>query len=79
MEDVDRPGVRIVVKARAAYDLWLTENIQHATIVRTKTIDESFSDFCDQGISNIQHAYLIAKIWIITCICFHVCLQTIIM
>lgn len=34
IEDVDRPGVRIAVTARAAYDLWLERNISHATLVR---------------------------------------------
>lgn len=34
IEDVDRPGVRIAVTARAAYDLWLERNIKHATLVR---------------------------------------------
>jgi polar amino acid transport system substrate-binding protein len=32
--DVDRPGVRIGVMARSAYDLWLTRHLQHATIER---------------------------------------------
>jgi polar amino acid transport system substrate-binding protein len=34
IEHVDRPGVRIAVTARAAYDLWLERNIRHATLVR---------------------------------------------
>ena len=42
VQDVDRAGVRIVTKARSAYDLWLTENIRNAEIVRFKTVDESF-------------------------------------
>lgn len=49
IEDVDKPNVRIVAKARSAYDLWLTENIKFATIIRTKSIDESFKAFCDEG------------------------------
>lgn len=32
--DVDKPGVRIAVSARSAYDLWLERNIRHATLVR---------------------------------------------
>jgi len=32
--DVDRPGVRIAVGARSAYDLWLERNIRHATLLR---------------------------------------------
>ena len=38
-----------MTKARSAYDLWLTENIKHADMVRFKTIDESFSQFREQG------------------------------
>ena len=49
ISDVDSPGVRIVAKARSAYDLWLTENIKNATIIRTKTIDESFKEFTENG------------------------------
>ncbi len=33
-EDVDRPGVRIAVANRAAYDLYLTRSLQHATLER---------------------------------------------
>lgn len=35
--DVDRPGVRISVAARTAYDLWLTRNIRQAELVRSDT------------------------------------------
>ena len=42
MEEVDRPGVRIATKARGAYDLWLTDHIEHATIHRADSIEESF-------------------------------------
>ena len=48
--DVDRPGVRIAVKGRAAYGLWLENNLQHAELVRTETIDASFDEFVDQGL-----------------------------
>ncbi|HTW70172.1 MAG TPA: ABC transporter substrate-binding protein [Acetobacteraceae bacterium] len=33
--DVDRPGIRIAVTARSAYDLWLERNISQATLVRS--------------------------------------------
>jgi len=35
MDAVDQPGVRICVSARAAYDLWLSANLKHATLTRT--------------------------------------------
>ena len=36
ISQVDRPGVRIAVTARAAYDLWLERNIKHATVLRVE-------------------------------------------
>ncbi len=36
--DVDRPGVRIAVTARSAYDLWLERNIKHAELVRSDSL-----------------------------------------
>ena len=33
--DVDKPGVKICVSARSAYDLWLTKNLKHASLTRT--------------------------------------------
>ena len=48
IEEVDTPGTRIAVKERAAYDLWLTDNLKHAKLVRAPSIDESFEYFRDQ-------------------------------
>ena len=45
LEDIDKAGVRIAVAERSAYDLWLTENIKKAKLVRAKSIDQSFSIF----------------------------------
>lgn len=36
VEDVDRPGVKIAVSARAAYDLYLTRTLKHAELCRAK-------------------------------------------
>ncbi len=44
IEQVDRPGVRIAVTARSAYDLWLERNIRHAELVRSSSLDGA----CDQ-------------------------------
>jgi polar amino acid transport system substrate-binding protein len=38
--DVDRPGVRIAILAKAAYDLWLERNLTQATLVRASSADE---------------------------------------
>ena len=50
LAEVDRPGVRIAVTARAAYDLWLERNIRQATLVRTDSIDSAFRRFADEGL-----------------------------
>ena len=34
--DVDRPGVRIAISAKSAYDLYLSRTLKHATLVRTQ-------------------------------------------
>ena len=43
--DVDKPGVRIAVSARSAYDLWLERNIKHATLIRSSSLDGSYEQF----------------------------------
>jgi polar amino acid transport system substrate-binding protein len=48
--EVDRPGVRIATKARAAYGLWLENNLRHATPVGTESIDASYDIFVAQGL-----------------------------
>jgi len=42
IEEVDRPGVRIAIAARSAYDLWLTRHLKNAELVRAKSLDASF-------------------------------------
>lgn len=37
MQDLDQPGVRIAVGQGAAYDLYLSRNQQHASLVRAST------------------------------------------
>jgi len=48
--DVDRAGARIAVLAGSAYDLWLTRNIKHATLVRSEKADEVFKQFAGEGL-----------------------------
>lgn len=38
IEDVDRPGVRVAVSDRSAYDLYLSRTLQHAELCRAKGI-----------------------------------------
>ncbi len=43
--EVDRPGMRIATKGRAAYGLWLENNLKQAELLRADSIDASFDLF----------------------------------
>ncbi len=45
IEQVDRPGIRIAVTARTAYELWLSRHIQHAELVMSESLDAAFEQF----------------------------------
>jgi len=45
LAEVDRPGVRIAVSARSAYDLYLSRNLKHAQLVRAEGIPASYDLF----------------------------------
>jgi polar amino acid transport system substrate-binding protein len=45
VDEVDRPGTRIMVKSGSAYELWLTANIKHAELTRVASSEESFERF----------------------------------
>ena len=44
-KDIDKTGVSIVVAERSAYDLWLTDNLTNASIIRVSSIQESHDVF----------------------------------
>ena len=44
IDEVDSPGVRISVPERAAFELWLTENIRHAELHRAAG-RQAYDDF----------------------------------
>jgi len=46
--DVDKPGTRIAVASKSAYDLFLTREIKQATLVRTITSGEVINMFVAQ-------------------------------
>jgi polar amino acid transport system substrate-binding protein len=46
--DVDRAGVRVAVSTNSAYDLFLTRNLEHATIVRAATAKDVIPMFVAQ-------------------------------
>jgi polar amino acid transport system substrate-binding protein len=43
--EVDRPGVRIAVPDRSAFELYLTRNLQHAQLVRVHGADNALQRF----------------------------------
>lgn len=45
IEEVDRPGVRIAVAERTAYEMWLKRNIRHASLVGAANLDASYELF----------------------------------
>ena len=45
IEDVDRPGVRISVSDRSAYDLYLTRTLKHAQLCRAQGLRGAFELF----------------------------------
>jgi len=50
VDEVDRPGIRMTVGARSAYDLYLSRNLKHAEIVRDQTSAEALERFLRDGI-----------------------------
>lgn len=50
VDEVDAQGNRIAVYGRAAYGLWLSDNIKHAELVKTEGMDASFDLFVEQGL-----------------------------
>lgn len=48
-EDVDREGIRIIAPNRAAYELYLTRTLEHASLTREPGADASFERFVDDG------------------------------
>jgi polar amino acid transport system substrate-binding protein len=50
ISQVDRPGIRIAVSARSAYDLWLERNIKHATVLRVEGGPAALAKFRNEGL-----------------------------
>jgi polar amino acid transport system substrate-binding protein len=48
IDDVDKPGVRIAVSGRSAYDLYLSRTLQHAELVRAKGLPGAQALFVDE-------------------------------
>ncbi len=50
IEDIDRPGVRIAVSDRSAYDLYLTRTLKHADLRRAKGLAGALDLFVSAGL-----------------------------
>ena len=50
VDDIDQPGMRIASASRAAYDLWLEANLQHAELVHGIGLGGSFDVFVEQNL-----------------------------
>ena len=50
IDDVDRPGIRIAVSDRSAYDLYLTRHLKHAELVRAKGLAAAFELFVNENL-----------------------------
>jgi polar amino acid transport system substrate-binding protein len=50
IDEVDRPGVRIAVAAKSAYELYLSRTIQHAEILRVEGIGAASKRFVDESL-----------------------------
>ncbi|MFN0089677.1 MAG: transporter substrate-binding domain-containing protein [Acidimicrobiales bacterium] len=48
VDEIDRPGMRIVCAARSAYGLWLERNITQAELIQVTGLDESLNAFVEQ-------------------------------
>lgn len=49
-DEVDRPGVRIAVSDRSAYDLYLSRTLEHAELCRAEGLKGAYDLFVDQGL-----------------------------
>ena len=49
-KDVDRPGVRVAVCSGSAYDLFLSRELKHATLLRAPTAGATTELFITQGL-----------------------------
>jgi polar amino acid transport system substrate-binding protein len=50
LADVDRPGVRIAVGDKTAYDMYLRRTLQHATLHRAAGLEASYQLFVAEGL-----------------------------
>ena len=49
--DIDQSGIQIAVFERSAYDLWLTENLKKAELIRVNSVEESHDLFRENKVN----------------------------
>ena len=49
--DIDQSGIQIAVFERSAYDLWLTENLKKAELIRVNSIEKSHNLFRENKVN----------------------------
>jgi polar amino acid transport system substrate-binding protein len=59
---IDRPGVRIAVSNKSAYDLFLSRSLQHATLVRAPSVEASLTMFIEDQLDALSGL----KPWLLT-------------
>jgi len=50
VEDVDRPGVRVIASTGSAYGLWLERNLKQATLIPADSLASAVSRFVAEGL-----------------------------
>jgi len=50
IEDVDRPGIRVAVGLKTAYDLYLSRHLRHAELVRSESSKAAIAQFMADGL-----------------------------
>ena len=50
VEEVDQSGNRIAAKGRAAFELWLSDNLREATVVQAESHDAAYDAFVEQSL-----------------------------
>lgn len=53
IEDVDKPGVRVAVGLKTAYDLFLSRELEHARLVRSGSSVAAIQQFLDENLDAV--------------------------
>ncbi|MBV6272076.1 transporter substrate-binding domain-containing protein [Alcaligenaceae bacterium CGII-47] len=65
-EDVDQPGVRIASALGAAYDLYLSDHLKHARLVRAQTTPDAVELFVNEQLDAVASVRAYLSTWMLT-------------